>query len=294
MKKITLIITARNEGEEPLKTVKSIRETSNDELVDIILFNDGAEKWEEIPKEYNVKVIHKTNAGAPANYDEGVRLAKTQYVAILNSRMVFKDGWLNKVLKYLNESSKTIFCTTSVVLDQERKEKGKRYGAKINFIDKDNILNPEWLKAKKEKCYEVPCLLGANYFTTKKWYQYIGGFEGLFSYGGMCAFLSLKCWVMGGKIKLIKDVEIGNIYREIKEDAPQKPYSTNMANVWYNKILTGFLLFDNKKAIELLDTLIDNPYYTMVMRELIKNFDSIQKMKSKIKSKTINNVLNYI
>ena len=293
MKQLTIIITALNEGIEPLETIKSIHETADKELFDIILFNDGSKEWIDIPKEYNIKVVqYPTRQGAPANYDKGVEIAQTRYVAIFNARMRFKKGWLTDVMKVLVTSNSTIFCTTSVQLDKDGKwTKNKMYGAKIS---KKGILEPQWLKAKKPKVYDIPCVLGANYFVTKKWYQNIRGFQGLYDYGGMCAYISLKSWVMGGKCQIIKGVEIGNIYREFKDKVAKKPYLDNMINFWYNKVFTAFVLMPVKEAVKIMDLLFENEYYTVIQRAVINNIDEIIKMRSIIKSKTVNNVNNYL
>ena len=294
MKKLTIIITALNEGQEPLNTIKSIHETCDPELYDIILFNDGSSEWVEIPKEYNVKVIHNhLRKGAPANYDLGVEMAQTRYVAIFNSRMRFNKDWFKDVFEVLENSKDTLFCTTSVKLDQDGEwTKKKMYGAEIKLKESGTFLNPVFLKAQKAKVYDIPCVLGANYFTSKKWYQRIGGFNGLYDYGGMCAFISLKSWVMGGKCQIIKNVEIGNIYRDYKDKVAVKPYTDNMINFWYNKALTAFVLFDNKKAMELLDTIFDSAYYSLVTRALLNKYDEIAKIRNRIK--IVNNINNYI
>lgn len=294
MKAITLIITALNEGREPLETIKSIHETADSDLFDIILFDDGSSPKIRIPDEYNVNVVRNhLRKGAPHNYDLGVEMARTRYVGIFNSRMRFKKGWLDTVLEEIENSKDTLYCTTSVILDKDGNEKGKRYGAEIVFKETGNFLNPVFKKRpRKVDVYEVPCVLGASYFTSKKWYKYINGFNGLYDYGGMCAFISLKSWVMGGTCKIIKNVEIGNKYREFKDKVAIKPYVDNVGNFWYNKMLTAFVLFDNKTAMELLGVLLDSEYYVLVQRALLSKYDDIQKIKSKIK--LVNNVNNYI
>lgn len=285
MKLLTIIITALNEGDEPLKTVQSIHETADSENFDIIVFNDGTIDWIDIPEELAQTVHYKLRKGAPHNFDLGVEMAKTKYIAIFNSRMRFKKGWFDKVMKYVQLEDNTIFCTTSNSLDEKGEfTKVKRYGADIVFGD---FLEPEWRKAEKKDCYEIPCVLGANYFMRKRWYQYIRGFKGLEYYGGICVYLSLKSWAFGGKCKIIKDVEIGNIYRTTK------PYEDIMDSLVWNKVFTAFVLLSQEDAEKILHGL-DKLYYDIIRNRLIHEMEFIVREKAFILKHKTHDIIHLI
>jgi len=318
--KITLIITALNEGKEPLETIKSIYETTNSELFNIILFNDGSTDWVEIPKKYDIQIVHhRIRRGIQYCRNIGVNMANTQYIAFLNARMRFTKGWLEKALKYLEKEPKTLFCTTSVVLwdktvleieeeinklkkleqtedtklliadYQKYKErikdigdvkvidehKERKYGADIiEYNEKANIiLNVHWRKEEKGKCYEIPSILGACYFMTKKWFNHIRGLNGLRMYGSDEEFLSLKTWALGGKVKIIKEIETGNVYHI------QKNYPDMFSDIMYNKLFVAFTLLDWDKAYNLMHKfkyIKDfEKYYRIVQTMLIKNMPEI-------------------
>jgi glycosyltransferase involved in cell wall biosynthesis len=300
MKEITIIITALNEGNEPLKTIESIYDTADPDLFEIILFNDGSDpdKWIDIPAKYKeVKVItNQVRKGIQWCRDEGVRLAETKYIAIFNARMRFPKNWLEKAIGYLDKSEKTLFCTTSVVLrdpkDVDFKGKERKYGAYIleYFKDKERevILQVQWAKEKKGKCYEIPSVLGANYFTSKKWYQSIGGLKGLHHYGSCEEFLSLKTWAFGGKVKIIKEIEIANIYREIKT------YHDVIEDVVWNKLFIAFTLLDWNRAVGLLYKVQHSErfgkHFTIAMMMIIKKMPEIISARNMFKLKTIQNI----
>jgi len=293
--KITIIFSALNEGDEPINTIKSIYETADPELFDIIVFNDAGE-WKEIPSKYDVKVIHNDiRQGICANIDQGVEMAKTPYIFICNARMRFKKDWLTKGMEQLEKEPKTLFCTTSLALryDNTKTPGRKLYGADIYYIWDDKkygkqILQAIWAKKKNKDIYEIPCVLGANYFITKQWYQYIKGFQGLSTWGGICEYISLKSWMAGGKCKIITSIEIGNIYRS-------KPtYTFIPEDKLYNKVFTAFALLDNANANRLLHQLYDKAHYGLIVNRLLYNLPTIREFQDYYKKIRINDCMNFI
>lgn len=309
MKQITLIFTALNEGREVVNTLKSLYETANPDLFDVIVINDGTFKsdysigWVNIPKKYKHTLInHEFRQGIHASRSEGASLAQTKYIAFFNSRMRFEAGWLDKVLWELDsDNGKTIFCTTSKVLNEKGEHikepnNGYLYGAEIllhedapkDHIHNHRILYPKWIYEKKQGTYEIPCVLGAMYFMTKKWFNYIGGLEGLSSYGSDEEFLSLKTWCFGGKCKIISDIAIGNIYRKVKT------YVDNLEDFLFNRIYMALVLLDEKDYKKIVNWYSDNQYFSLMMLRIAMNFNYISGIKAKYSRMIVNNVNNYL
>lgn len=311
MKRITLIITALNENRNVIKTLQSIYATANPDLFDVVVINDGTFKnkvskgWIEIPPEYHCKVVHHhLRQGIHVSRSEGVALAETQYIGMFNARMQFEDGWLDKVLYRLDTEPKTLFCTVSKVLNEKWQwdktdgGTGLRYGCNMlmyyerpdadwhNKNAKIELLPPKW--RLEYTTDEIPCVLGAMYFCSKKWFNYIGGLEGLHSYGADEQFLSLKTWMFGGKVKIIKDVHIANVYR------PIKTYCDNLEDYFYNTVFIGFVLFDWKTANMQLERIMDSPYYPVIQLRLIRNMDYIMSLRYKYAKLTINDYKSFI
>jgi len=304
---ITIIFSALNEGDEPLNTIKSIYETADPKDFKIIVFDDGSFPKLEIPKKYKeVRVVRNNmRIGVAGNFDKGVELARTPFVFLCNARMRFKPGWIEEGVKWLKKEPETIFCTTSLCLTYDNTDidkcEIKRYGAEIIFSRKDKkygiqILEPSWLKEKDKDVYEVPCVLGANYFITKKWYQHIKGFEGLATYGGMCAYLSLKSWMAGGKCKILKKIEIGNIYRDPKlyKEKLKPNYLFIEEDKLWNKLFTAFTLLSQGEATELLCKLRPKAHYTLLVNRLQHFAAQIKEYRDYYKSINKINAINFI
>jgi len=274
---ITFIISARNENKEPLNTIKSLWDSIEDkELFKIILVNDGSSEWTKIPKKYNIKEItHAIPQGIHASIDEVVELVDTEHIGILNARMRFRKGWFTELSKHLK--NKQLLSCTSVVLRPNQtdmdKAETKRYGADIHYKNGDNYLIARWRKEENKDIYDIPCALGASYFMTKKWYKHIKGLQGLCMWGSLQEFLSLKTWKFGGKVKLLKTVEIGNIYQDKKGD--EKRYTDSHIDIIWNKLFMAFTLFDWKFAINLLGEYYESEYYNPLKLMLITDMPKI-------------------
>jgi hypothetical protein len=106
--------------------------------------------------------------------------------------------------------------------------------------------------------------MGSNYFFKKAWYKHLHGFQGLKTWGNAEPFLSLKSWLTGGDIRIIKDIEIGHLYRR------ENPNPVPREHIIYNKIVTAVILFTPQFAAQLVDFLGGRPL-VLKAKELLKN-----------------------
>lgn len=246
LKKLTVIITFLNEGEEVVKTIKSIRQTAG-ENVDIILINDNStDQFDYYNSTVDYKVIYHENSvrkGVAASRNIGVSLCKTSYFIIIDGHMrFFRDKWWKIIIDNLEQDSRAVYCTVCKPFGSNKKEKNG-YGAYISFFGENfsDILHPKWIPyefAPKENTADIPCVLGASYCMSVEYWNKIKGLNFLRYYGEDEAFLSLKVWLEGGKCKLINNVTIAHKFRK------QQPYPTTNIDSIYNKLVISHLLMD--------------------------------------------------
>lgn len=251
MKKITIIMPFLNEGDEPIKTITSIYETAPRELFEIIAIDDASEKLTDLACYPEVRYVRNNHRlGVDGCRQLGADLARTPFLFIIDAHMRFKyDNWLYKIIESLEEEPETAWCTLCLGLGYGHMDihrpHGLYAGATILFLDPDasaerparEILEPKWQLREEGLTYELPCILGANYGFSKKWFDYIHGLKGLQMWGSSEVFLSLKTWLAGGKCKIRTDVAIGHKFRD------NAPYVTDIAPLLYNKIFICKTLF---------------------------------------------------
>jgi hypothetical protein len=79
--------------------------------------------------------------------------------------------------------------------------------------------------------------MGACYFIHKDWYFYIKGLEQTIMWGSEEPILSIKTWLAGGEVRLMKSVRLGHKFRN------NSPYITNVSHIHYNKLAYMYMLF---------------------------------------------------
>jgi len=107
----SVIIPVYNQPEYTLQMLKSLGDNTelNYELI-IIDNNSNAETqniFTELEKVQNIKVIHNSkNRGFPAAINQGLKIAKGDYVVIANNDILFTKGWLKKLARVAESDSK--------------------------------------------------------------------------------------------------------------------------------------------------------------------------------------------
>lgn len=267
----------RNEGSEPAMTVRSIMETCGNADIEILVINDFSEVEPDFTLSPRVRYIrNKKRLGVAACRDFAVTAAGSENLLIIDAHMRFRnDDWINKGIAAIGKNPETLFCTKSVDIgsgyfDLKQTVLPVSHGLpyylgcdlKLFLTQKDNprkpsgfrnIIESKWAEERYGGMYQIPCLMGSNYFFKKSWYQKLHGFKGLKTWGNSEPFLSLKSWLAGGDVKILKDIEIGHLYRR------QNPNSVPREHIIYNKAVIAKILFTPRFADELIDFLGDNP-----------------------------------
>ncbi len=88
----------------------------------------------------------------------------------------------------------------------------------------------DWYRPDEDD-YEISSLMGACYFFPRKWYFHIGGMSGNKIWGSEEPFLSLKTYLAGGSIRIMKNVRIGHKFHSGKI-----PYKLVVYWKHYNKM----------------------------------------------------------
>lgn len=256
---LTIIIPFLNEKEEVENTVRSIREHSNGNEVVILLINDASDDgydYRQVAEMYQTEyILNQVRLGVAASRDMGVAHAYTPYVMLLDAHMRFYDNkWLGRIVDELERDEKVVLCCQTkglMVADGKTVEINGRplsYGACINFYTGRLLFECEWIFHENEEEKDlhtvcIPCVLGATYCCSKKYWQYLKGVEGLISYGNDEPYISMKVYLSGGRCKLLKDVSVGHIYRSVP------PYRIADFTRIYNRLLLAELLLpDDYKA----------------------------------------------
>lgn len=250
---LSIVIPFLNEGEEVENTLISIFNHSDMKDIEVIIINDASDdgyNYTELSGRYGIRYIENHfRIGVAASRDKGAQLASGNFILFLDAHMRFYDNdWSRRIIDLLSSDEMLLLCSQSKGLCNINNEiheiKGRQtaWGASINFINSFRYLECNWIYRdfnSSENCVEIPCVFGACYAVSKKTWKYIKGLSGLSQYGNDETYMSMKIWLSGGKVKLIKDLFVGHIYRE------HQPYEVDIASRIFNRIWIASLLLDS-------------------------------------------------
>jgi len=289
-----------NEGKEPQRTIDSIFNTSISKKIEIIAIDDSSDQVVEIKPHNNVRLI-KTDKriGVDACRQLGVEEAISDNILVIDAHMRFPNNWLEDILLFLNKNPKSICCTTCCALGYGNMNlslsKDKYYGATIKLFDKNTdkdrpareILEPKWIGKLDGSSYQIPCVLGANYFFKKDWFMYLQGWNGLTMWGSSEPFISIKSYLAGGDCKILTNVEIGHKFRE------KAPYVTRVDSLIYNKLYMMETLFPNELKEYLIDLMPKTKSLKRAKKMINKNDKEIKRAKKYYENNFNHDIYNY-
>jgi len=289
MIKLSVIIACRNEL-YIYNVISSLLVDNDSSSFEIIIVDDDSFPAVNIGNMSilypNVRVIRNIpQRGVGYCFDIGVREAKGETVVLMGGDVLPKDyTWYEKSLQYTKSYNDSIGCSCCLSLDPDHIDPYypandiKRYGSRLlpfvttedlpsdsPILDTKNYIvdcfQGKWFKGvPEEEVTEVPCLMGAFYVTTKQWYLHINGWDMLHRYwGGLEAWISLKTWLYGGKIHVIKLLETGHIFEKKNKNDPDYHSSNGRKDwYWFNKICVSYTLLPQKDADRLLSKIYNS------------------------------------
>lgn len=123
--KYSIVLPTYTNTKEHLKIfwecLMSVHANSND--AEIILVNDGSLFSENIEKSKSLittLVEHSTNKGIPVSWNDGLKIARGEYIVVINDDITVTKGWLDKLRMALEDDDSNFVAAPGV--------KGKQNG----------------------------------------------------------------------------------------------------------------------------------------------------------------------
>lgn len=230
--KLSIVIAFRNEGVFLEETIKSIRSTSY-HLLDIILVDDNSDDgidYLDVAKRHGCKYYRSDiRIGSAGGKQVGAMLVDTPYFMFFDSHMkLFHRNWDVMVCSLLDKYPNSIICARTITMhdidgkmvlrDEQTTYEGECYGCYVNGFPSYEF-DAKWINTMKTEPNEdglvvTPCIFGAVYGFSRKWWDFLHGFRGLAIYGMEEPFISMKCWLAGGDCYITTKWGVGHVYRK--------------------------------------------------------------------------------
>lgn len=281
---LSIVIPVLNDQEELNLTIQSIRDTSPSD-VEIIVIDDKSDV-PVVVKDPTVKLVRSQDRkGVGGSRWIGANYAMGDYLLFVDSHMRFDTDWYQNAIIHLKSSpSNVVWCATCLGLEEGcmdiKKNKGSYNGARLALYDENEnqVFEGKWIPDKEGDEYEITCLMGACYFFHKSWFLYIKGTSSLKMWGSDEPLLSVKTYLAGGSIKLMKSVKIGHKFRS------STPYSTGVQYLVYNKLRSMKMLFSDNLYKRLSEKIEEDGNKVEALKMIEQDKDEIENEKQYYKS----------
>ena len=199
--KATIIISALNE-EYLQPTLDTLFERTPEKLLDkVIVIDDQSEEPIKIdhPKVHIIR--NEIRQGLIRSRDIASKLAQSTTVISIDAHIKVAKNWLPPILDRLSANYKCIGVPLTRGLDPKEWKTTGPASAKTAWR-----WNLDFHWAKDDKSNETPAFAGHCFAFTKKWWQESGGFDtGMEKWGGENIEFSLRTWLCGGSVEIIRD-----------------------------------------------------------------------------------------
>jgi glycosyltransferase involved in cell wall biosynthesis len=299
--KISIIIPFKNEWDELDGILEHLLKTGIEDysLMEVIVVNDGSNwgdgRFRPIDgiDHPSVKVVNiRQPMGVGASFDRGVEVASGDVIILQGCDILPHEGWYEKLMEAVTANPNTLGCAVCVG-DKPTKDKDgnevytKYYGADLLFFMDEsdlplksklrerrggytNLFKGKWQEKQGDEPYEIPCLMGAFYWTSKAYYNQIHGWDteranrfcGHRSWGHLEPYISLKSWLHGGGCTLYPDISVTHGFNRVDPHHRYIKGGRGADWMWWNKL---FILETMILTPELHDKLQSFPHMELNM-----------------------------
>lgn len=247
-RKMTVVIGFKNENIELEKTIVSLLLSDDD--INIVLVDDCSNDnydYNGVAETFGC-FYYKSDKplGCAAARQEGVKHVNTPYFILMDAHMrinVNQENWTRRFITELDKGDdKIVQCNTVIMKSNAEEDSHFR-----SYVNEDCLAQPEGAACigamynhkhegrdwASDWCYRyldeeatdirqtahagtiVQCvsLMGADYAMSVRWWNKIGGLDGLAGWGHDEPLLSIKTYLMGGEILTYPKYGIGHLYR---------------------------------------------------------------------------------
>lgn len=314
---LSVIIPFKNEGDLLPKVLEHLLESSDTECdnFEIIVVNDGSTQSNGRFQPLNgidhpsVRVLNFSQSfGVGASFDRGVESAKGENIVLMGCDIFPQNGWYTKVLNAIAQRPNSIGCAVCV---GDKPPYNKYYGADLLFtVGNDDLpvhsklrerrggytslFKGRWADKKSDEPYDISCLMGAMYFTTKSYYTHIGGWDtvvgdrikGFRSWGCLEPYLSLKSWLVGGGCYLEPSIEVTHIFNRIDKTRRFAKGGRSDEKTWWNRLLVlETQIMSERLRNRLYDFVHPELNFNNAKRDIKKNYDYVLELRERNRGK---------
>lgn len=238
MTAVSVIMTALNE-EYTEKTVETILERSGDMLKEIIIVDDCGDDplCFKLPKTTIYRQSQRR--GLIKGRNLATEISTSDIVISVDPHVKVAEDWLPPIVDRINDNYRCVSVPLTTSLNPNTWQETGGFSTKTGWH-----WNLDFYWRDDDVSDETPCFSGHCFAYSKKWWVELGGFDRQMNkWGGENIEFSLKSWLCGGSVELVRDSSTAHWFKSGFN------YSMDMATLQVNKARIAEVWFDDRKKL---------------------------------------------
>jgi len=235
---VSVIIPAKNEGNNVRTTLTSLYECKTRYPLEIIVVDDGSSdkccdflKTEQ--QAMPVRLITTPGIGAAPARNLGAEQAKGEYLIFCDAHLTFEPYWIDRLLELiLSRTADAVAPAIGSINEPHKVGYGQKLDERLGVV-----WNPQPYRASP-----VAILPGGCFVIPKSVFMDIGGFDrGFQVWGYEDIEISIKLWLFGYRCFVHPNVKILHLFRQAH------PYTVTHTHVYYNMLRMAYSHFKEER-----------------------------------------------
>eukprot|EP00388_Colpodella_angusta_P023168 GDKJ01059171.1.p1 GENE.GDKJ01059171.1~~GDKJ01059171.1.p1 ORF type:complete len:752 (-),score=131.54 GDKJ01059171.1:87-2342(-) len=247
---VSIILVSHNEHEFGNKTIHSIYETTPEAVIkEVIVVDDGSSppmshSISHTPPTFRIHLLKERQGLIRAKVMGAQTASEGTILVFLDAHVLPDKYWLQGLLRGLVSDRRSIAAPLIPKLDPNTWIIDRSaVGYKMMF---DWSLEFHWFDDGRD---EIPCLSGGLYAIERDWFLLSGAYDmGMLQWGGENIEQSIRLWLCGGSINVMRDSMVGHVFR------PASPYPVEIEQIKLNQLRAVRRWFDDKSIERYLST----------------------------------------
>jgi GT2 family glycosyltransferase len=250
---VSIVLPVYNEGRRLSETLAAIRDTTNI-TYEIIVVNDASTDFgcdalrADPPPFANVVLIDlpQRNGVAPAR-NLGAERARAPVLVFMDAHCIPRRGWLEMLLAELHKRDGGIVAPQISSAEDAR-------ATTFGLTFRDGELGVVWLGRKGDEPYPVPLAGCACMAMTRAFFEAVGRFEAMRTYGMEDVEMCLRSWLLGYSVIMVPKAEVAHWFKK-------EPFVPQWHDYLYNRLRTAVLHFEGERLERIVAALRTKPAF---------------------------------
>lgn len=256
-----MVLPVYNEGSRLCQTLAAIRDTTGSSY-EIIVVNDASTDSScdflraDPPPFENVLLLDLPHrAGVAPARNLGAERARAPVLVAMDAHCIPRPGWLGKLLEELHKPDVGIVAPQ---ISSWQDPAATAFGLTI----RDRELGVHWLHRQARQPYPVPMVGCACMVMRREFFETVGRFDAMRSYGMEDVELCIRVWLLGYSVIMVPDAEVAHWFK-------RQPFSVGWHDHLYNRLRTAVLHFDGERLERILTALQAKPAFSDAIASLV-------------------------